>query len=248
MRMLTSDVRREFSGLLGRQDFVTDKTGVRTLEIVSAGFVADEASILGEVNQSYVDRELEWYLSQSLSVEDIPPPIPALWKRAASRDGLVNSNYGWVAFSPDNYHQYSNVREELELNPDSRRACIIYNRPSMWYDYKHDGMSDFMCTYAHQYLLRGPRLDVVVFMRSSDAWAGYRNDRAWAEYLQDKMAADLGAIPGTIHWNAGSLHFYEQQFYLIDHYSHTGETKISRKDYDELYPDSPWVGKRVAAR
>lgn len=247
-RLLVSDVRREFAAQLERQEFVTDKTGVRTVEIVGQSFVADEDSILDVVNEEYIERELAWYQTMSLNVNDMVGKVPELWKRAASPEGMINSNYGWVAFSPENFHQYVNVVEELKRNRDSRRACVMYNRPSMWYDYKRDGMADFMCTYAHQYFLRGHRLDVCVFMRSNDAWAGFRNDRAWAEHVQRKMAEDLDAVAGSIYWTAGSLHFYEQQFYLIDHYTRTGETRIKRSEYDELYPDSPWASKRVNER
>jgi thymidylate synthase len=108
------------------------------------------------------------------------------------------------------------------------------------------GMSDFICTNAVQYMIRNGALQVVVQMRSNDIWAGYRNDYAWQKYVQDKLVYDYNCgtkkadkiVPGNIIWQVGSLHAYENQYYLIDHYSKTGEFYISKKDYNILYNKS----------
>lgn len=236
-------LREEFVDLLHYERFVIDKTGVKTLEIIGARFIADEPTIFGKVNKKYVQRELEWYESQSLSVNDIPGGPPAIWKQVSSEYGMINSNYGWCIFSAVNGNQYANVVKELTLNPNSRRALMIYTRPTMWTDYIVDGMSDFMCTNAVQYLIRDNKLTSVVQMRSNDGWAGYRNDYAWQKYVLDKLAADLNIEAGDIIWNVGSLHFYEQQFYLIDNWNFTGKLDISKDDYDKVHPTSPWATK-----
>lgn len=228
------NVREQFADLLHDGQFVIDKTGVKTLEIIGARFIADEPTIFGKVNKKYVQRELEWYESQSLSVNDIPGGPPAIWQQVSSEHGMINSNYGWCIFSTANGNQYANVVKELTLNPNSRRALMIYTRPTMWTDYIVDGMSDFMCTNAVQYLIRNNKLTAVVQMRSNDGWAGYRNDYAWQKYVLDKLAADLKIEAGDIIWNVGSLHFYEQQFYLIENWYHTGNLDISKaKAVDE---------------
>lgn len=223
------------------KDFVTDKSGVRTVEIVNANFVASEPFIFGKVNEDYVQRELDWYKSMSLNVNDIPGGPPQIWKQVADKDGLINSNYGWCIFSGENNHQYHHVVTELEERPDSRRATMIYTRPTMWGDHNKNGRSDFMCTNAVQYLIRNNKVHAVVQMRSNDAWAGYRNDYAWQKWVLDKLVSDLngrkslGYKAGDIHWNVGSLHVYERNFYLIDHYVKTGETHIAKEDYDKRY-------------
>jgi thymidylate synthase len=222
-------------------EFVTDKSGVKTIELVGAAFVADEPSIFGEVNWDYVDREIAWYESQSLLVADIPGGPPKVWEQVASRNGEINSNYGWCIFSLRNGGQYSNVLNELQKNPNSRRALMIYTRPTMWSEFERDGMSDFMCTNAVQYLVRDGYLNAVVQMRSNDVTYGYKNDRAWQLYVLEKLATDLSLNVGNIFWNAGSLHIYERDFYLVDHWSKTGESTVKKSRYRELYPDSEWA-------
>jgi thymidylate synthase len=214
-RNCVQDIRAEFQQMLAREEFVVDKTGVKMLEIAGANFVADEPAIFGKVNEDYVERELDWYRSQSLNVNDIPGGPPAIWKQVADKDGFINSNYGWCIFSEENGNQYSKVFTELKAFPYSRRGVMIYTRPNMWTDYNKNGRSDFMCTNAVQYLIRNDRLHAVVQMRSNDVVFGYKNDYAWQRFVLNILSLNLSVEPGDIHWNAGSLHVYERHFDLI---------------------------------
>ena len=109
---------------------------------------------------------------------------------------------------------------------------MIYTNPKMHTQFKRKGMTDFVCTNTVQYVIRKNKLSAIVQMRSNDAWAGYRNDYAWQKYVLNKLAKDLNCKEGNIHWNAGSLHVYENQFYLLDHYLKTGEHEITKKQYN----------------
>jgi thymidylate synthase len=83
----------------------------------------------------------------------------------------------------------------------------------MWTDYNHNGMSDFMCTNAVQYMIRDGQLVAVVQMRSNDVVFGYRNDYAWQKYVADMLTRDLGLdVEPKIIWNVGNLHVYERHF------------------------------------
>lgn len=215
------DIRQYFRDALARGEFVTDKTGVKTLELIGASFIANEPSIFGEVNWDYVGREIAWYDSLSLKVADIPGGAPKIWQQVASKDGEINSNYGWCIYSEANHKQYWSVLLELLANPNSRRAVMIYTRPTMHKDYSRDGMSDFMCTNTVQYLIRQDKVHAVVQMRSNDVVFGYKNDRAWQSEVLNRLIADLNQkgdnnySAGNIIWNVGSLHVYERHFNLI---------------------------------
>lgn len=208
-------IRDYFIQELKSERFVTDKTGVKTIEMIGATFEADEPTIFGKVNQDYVDRELAWYKSKSLSVYDIPAPVPEIWKQVADENGYINSNYGWCIWSDDNYGQYWKVLNELRENPNSRRAVMIYTRPTMWYDYNFNGMSDFMCTNAVQYMIRDDELIAVVQMRSNDVVFGYRNDFAWQDHVVKLLGSALGITKTKIIWHVGNLHVYSRHFDLV---------------------------------
>ncbi len=207
------DIREYFIRELQAERFITDKTGVKTIEMIGATFEADEPTIFGDVNDDYIQRELDWYKSMSLYVDDIPGITPAIWKQVADRGGKINSNYGWAIYHKDNYLQYANVLNELQFSPNSRRAVMIYTRPTMWNDYNRDGMSDFMCTNTVQYMIRNGQLVVIVQMRSNDVVFGYRNDYAWQKYVAFHMTKDLKLTKQPkIIWHVGSLHVYERHF------------------------------------
>lgn len=214
-RCTVADVRAEFIHLLKSESFVTDKSGVQMLEIRSASFLADEPAIFGTPNQDYIRREIDWYETMSLNVNDIQGGPPTIWKQVADKEGYINSNYGWCIWSRENFNQYDRVLDELRSQPNSRRAVMIYTRPTMWLEYDLNGMSDFMCTNAVQYMIRDDKVHAVVQMRSNDVVFGYKNDYAWQKHVLDMLAKDLGVEPGNIYWNAGSLHVYARHFHLI---------------------------------
>lgn len=155
------DIRAMFKDAYQAQQFTIDRTGAKTIEIIGATFLADEDYIVREPNYDYVARELKWYESTSRNVNDIPGVVPAIWKAIATADGMINSNYGWCIWSDENFNQYENVLKELRANPDSRRATMIYNRPSMHQDYNRDGMNDFMC-FPGNTLVLSPEGDITI--------------------------------------------------------------------------------------
>jgi thymidylate synthase len=227
-------IRELFSRLFQEKSFVPDKSGQNTIEILGAQFIADDETIFGIPNQKYITKEIGWYMSRSLNINDMENP-PKIWKSVASEDGFINSNYGFLVFDSQNYSQIDHCILELKSNPWSRRAVAIYTRPSMWIEYNKKGMSDFICTNTVQYFIRANpvepdtlRFFARVDMRSNDAWAGYRNDFAWQMFVFNYMYTSLQKTftnlrRGAIIWCCGSLHLYESNFDLVQHYIDTGE-------------------------
>ena len=218
-----SDIRNFFIGELKDEAYTIDKTGVKTIELIGASFLADEPAIFGTPSADYINAELDWYLSGSTNINDIyrwpdhpkDKAPPAAWQYAANDHGEINSNYGHLIFSDKYYRQYDNVLTELLENPDSRRACMVYNRPSIWSEYNENGKSDFICTNAVTYYIRNDELQSVVQMRSNDVVFGYKNDYAWQQYVLETLAKDLGIKPGFITWQVQNLHVYERHFHLV---------------------------------
>lgn len=213
--MRVSDIRQQLIEKYINEDFVIDKTSVKTIELIGATFIADEDWIIRKPNYDYIESELAWYKSQSLCVNDIPGETPQLWKNVSDKNGMINSNYGWCIWSEENGSQYDHVINELRSNPNSRRATMIYNRPSMHTDFNIDGKSDFICTYANTFYIRDGKLYSHYLMRSNDAVFGYDNDFAWCRYVQECLASDLKLELGDIIWTTSNLHVYERHFKFI---------------------------------
>ena len=213
-----SDIRKHFIGELNDGAFTTDKTGQKTIEMLGASFLATEPTIFGKPNDEYIRREIDWYLSGSTNIRDIyggDASPPEAWQYSADDHGNINSNYGHLIFSDIYYRQYDNVVTELHHNPDSRRASMVYQRPSIWSEYNLNGKNDFICTNAVTYYIRNDELQSVVQMRSNDVVFGYKNDYAWQQYVLETLARDLGIKPGFITWQVQNLHVYERHFHLV---------------------------------
>lgn len=233
----TEDIKQQLIAKYKAGDFRVTKTGVKTVELQNVQFECDKDYIIREPNYDYASREIEWYESQSLNVNDIPGKTPAIWEQCADVNGEINSNYGWMIWSKENGSQYQNCLWQLINDPVTREATMIYNRPSMHVDATVNHKHDFCCTYAVQCFLNPINiektkenkcdlpcyaLNYIVYMRSNDAIFGFDNDVLWHMHVQKKLCADLSAalnaavFPQNIIWHAGSLHVYERHFKYLE--------------------------------
>ena len=230
----TSDIKHYFVNALAKEDFIMDRSGQKTIELIGASFFADQPAIFGTPNESYIEIEKEWYESQSTNVNLIKETynrnIPEAWKLAANDFGQINSNYGHLIYANKYYNQYGMVLDELLGNIDGRRATMVYTRPSIWEEYNEDGKNDFICTNAVTYYIRDGKIHCVVQMRSNDVVFGYKNDYAWQLYVLEQLTSDYNDCylsqaadadyrremeVGDIIWQVQNLHVYERHFDLV---------------------------------
>jgi len=197
------------------------------VSILSASFVVTTNDMLKEPNEEYIQRELEWYLSESLNVNDIPGKTPKIWEQVSDKDGFINSNYGWTTFSKENYSQFDKVLEELSKNNKySRQGVIIFIRPTMHEDSKRNGMHDFICTYCYNFKIEKDidgidKLYMMVNMRSNDCVFGYLNDKGFADYVFNRMLNELQKTypelqKGVMFWKADNFHVYPRHFKYLE--------------------------------
>ena len=220
----TEDILKLF-----KNKYKNDEFRGNTVELQNIHFICDKDYIVREPNYDYAKREIEWYESQSLNVNDIPEGAPTIWKQVATSLGYINSNYGWCIFGEDNGKQYEHCLKSLLKDHMTRQAVMIYTRPQMQTDWNKNGMHDFMCThYVHCFLneVQHPENNVevyelkyIVYQRSCDAVFGFNNDFQWHKYVYDKLYNDLidAGIPMSenkpfIEYNCGSLHVYDRHF------------------------------------
>ena len=223
------NIRKHFIDELYDKSFVIDRNGMTTIELLGASFLATEPSIFGTPNQEYIDSEINWYDSQSTNINDIKEfeDPPKCWQQSANKHGEINSNYGHLIFSDKYHNQYGQVLDELIRNPDSRRACMVYNRPSIWMEYNENDKNDFICTNSVTYYIRDNILHAVVQMRSNDVVFGYKNDYAWQFEIMNRLVKDWNDCKfeeydtgdkislGSMIWQVQNLHVYERHFHLV---------------------------------
>jgi thymidylate synthase len=213
------NVVKEFHNEILNDNFVIDKSGVKTVEFINYNMKLNPLQSVIDVgpkktNEKYVEKELQWYLSQSLNIHPMMSDVQ-IWTQVCDNNGFINSNYGWCIFSENNYNQYDFVLHELQNNPYSRRACMIYNRPSMVIDYNINGRSDYMCTNYVSCFIRNGELIYNIKQRSCDFIYGFFNDFAWHCWVYQKLQNDLKCNTGIINYTIDSFHVYERHFDII---------------------------------
>jgi thymidylate synthase len=204
--------------------FVIDGS-TKMVEVLNANMVLDPNDKIIKLNgrqtpEKYVKQELEWYDSQDLSVTEIGKHA-SLWLNICSTDGMINSNYGYLIYSNENNNQYNNALLQLKHSKHSRRAIMIYNRPSIHTDSVKLGMSDFICTLAQHFFIRDNKLHSVVNMRSNDAIYGFFNDFYWFATVQQRFLQDVNKYYkeveiGSLYYSANSFHVYERHFEMLN--------------------------------
>lgn len=217
-------VFRELKQKLDNEDFVIDKSGVKTVEVLAPKIILNPEEPILKFNgrktpEKYAEKELEWYLSQDLNVKHIKN-VAKIWDNISSKCGFINSNYGYLVFHPSNHDQFGKCVEELNRNRETRRAVHIYTRPSMQYEYNRDGMSDFICTFAHQFFIRDGKLHSIVNMRSQDGIYGLFNDFYWFAWVHRKVYNEVHQMNdlsmGEIIHIPNSFHVYEKHFDMLN--------------------------------
>lgn len=186
---------------------VDPRTGNKV--VYNASWIADSDSMIGERNEDWVRREIDWFNSGSDSLEDMEAPVPALFEACAGTDGKVNSAYGHILFSRDTdvlrqeHLRVSGVPSLYERalgafkreGLATRHAVVIVSDRDIHALSILNGRNDFICTNALNFMVDDRnRLHIVAQMRSMDAVFGYRADYSMWDNLMDRLVDDLNRL------------------------------------------------------
>ena len=156
----------------------------------------------------YAMAELEWYLSGSNRITDLPEKYQRIWKQFSDDGVHCNSAYGQYIFP----RQWKWTIETLKQDNDTRQALININQPY----HKSSITKDFPCCIAMQFFIRDSELDMIVNFRSNDINLGWKNDIFTMSALQEILAYKINVPLGTFHIVSNSLHIYERDFKLAE--------------------------------
>jgi thymidylate synthase len=158
--------------------------------------------------------EFCWYLSGSDDLDFIKYYIPAYEKEAD--EGLLCGAYGPRLVGGQD--QLGRVVKLLSKNPDSRRAVVQVLKATDL----ESGQRDVPCTCTLQFLLREDALDLLVNMRSNDAYKGLPHDVFCFTMIQELLARRLSVEMGTYKHMVSSLHLYDQDVGLAQQFLDEG--------------------------
>ncbi|WP_138440222.1 thymidylate synthase [Marinobacter alexandrii] len=189
--------------------------------------------------------EFLWYLTGKNDLKFIKYYVGSFYE-GESEDGItVRSGYGERLFNHGGWiNQIQNIINLLQEKPSSRRAVIqLFDASDLAVPYK-----SIPCTCTLQFLIRGGQLNLLVNMRSNDAYWGLPHDVFAFTMLQELIARSVGVDVGVYQHCAGSLHLYED--HLDKARGYVEEGWMNKISMNPMPVGDPWPAinevKRVA--
>lgn len=168
-----------------------------------------------KLSYRFMAAEAYWILSGSDKVEHISP-----WN-AKIAEFSDDGDVFFGAYGPKIVAQLPYMVDKLIADPDTRQAGLTIWRESP------PKTKDVPCTVAIFASIREGKLNLSVYMRSSDVWLGLPYDVFNFSMLGHLICCRLNdalkypVIPGTLYLTAASCHLYQQHWAAAHEILHT---------------------------
>lgn len=149
--------------------------------------------------------ELCWYLAGSNDLAFIHHYLP---KYDLEADGeKICGGYGPRLFNWKGINQIENVKKMLLKKPSTRNAVIqLFDASDLASQHKSPP-----CTCTLQFMGREGKLELIVHMRSNDAFIGMPHDIFCFTMIQEIMARMVGLDVGPYKHVVGNFHLYQEK-------------------------------------
>lgn len=159
------------------------------------------------VEEDLIKEKIKWHMSCDVHSKKV-------FDENASKDGKnhINSNYGYLVFSDENFNQFEHCYNKLFWNQNAKDAQIIYNRPSMQIDWCERGKNDFVKFNCSHFFIENGKLDMIHSQSNCDFYKDFAVDFAWIATIYQLMYNHLvntkykDLKKGDIHYNIDCLY------------------------------------------
>lgn len=186
--------------------------GMRTKELIGHSFTLTDpiynivTQATRKINHSFMAAEFLWMITGSNDARLLVPYNKQMAQYAFQAPDLSGPLYLQGAYGPKLIDQLPYILETLGTDRDSRQALL-----TIWRE-RPGPSKDIPCTCLMQFFIRNGLLDMIVYMRSNDAWLGLPYDVFNFTMIQHYVASLLEVDLGWYHHHTGSLHLYEQHW------------------------------------
>jgi thymidylate synthase len=190
-----------------------DRTGTGTLSVfgyqmrfdLAAGFPLVTTK---KVHLRSIIHELLWFLQGDTNIRYLHDNKVTIWDEWADENGDLGPVYGsqwrsWPAADGRHIDQISQVIEQLQNTPDSRRIIV-----SAWNVGDLEHMALPPCHAFFQFYVAEGRLSCQLYQRSADIFLGVPFNIASYALLTLMMARVTGLLPGEFIHTLGDAHLY----------------------------------------
>ncbi|MEM9102404.1 MAG: thymidylate synthase [Pseudomonadota bacterium] len=153
--------------------------------------------------------ELLWFLRGDTNVKYLQDNGVSIWDEWADENGELGPVYGyqWRSWpTPDGrkIDQITQVVEQIQQNPDSRRHLVVAYNPS-----DVEAMALPPCHSLFQFYVANNRLSCQLYQRSADIFLGVPFNIASYALLTHMVAQQCDLDVGDFVWTAGDAHLYK---------------------------------------
>ncbi len=190
-----------------------DRTGTGTLSVFGhqARYDLQQGFPLlttKQVHLKSIIHELLWFLQGSSNIRYLTENKVNIWNEWADERGELGPIYGcqwrcWPGPDGSHYDQISQVVEQIQRDPDSRRHIV-----SAWNVAQIDEMALPPCHVLFQFYVAEGRLSCQLYQRSADAFLGVPFNIASYALLALMTAQVCGLKPGEFVLTLGDAHLY----------------------------------------
>lgn len=135
------------------------------------------------------------------------------WKlRKEMWEPFLKRNMGKFSYTYNERYrrQLKLIIEELRKHPTSRQAYMnVFLGPE---DLPKAGVDRVPCSLGYHFIVRGGKLFMIYFMRSSDFYSHFIYDVVLSRMLQDYVSESIGIPSGPFVHYISSLHIFRKDF------------------------------------
>ena len=190
-----------------------DRTGTGTLSVFGYQMRFDlgqsfPAVTTKKLHFKSIIHELLWFLRGESNIRYLQDNDVTIWNEWADETGELGPVYGvqwrsWRSADGEAIDQISNVIEQINANPDSRRLIV-----SAWNTGEIDKMALAPCHAFFQFYVNDGALSCQLYQRSADVFLGVPFNIASYALLTLMIAQVTGLEPGEFVHTLGDVHLY----------------------------------------
>ena len=191
----------------------SDRTGTGTLSVFGYQMRFDlgqsfPAVTTKKLHFKSIIHELLWFLRGESNIRYLQDNDVTIWNEWADETGELGPVYGvqwrsWRSADGEAIDQISNVIEQINANPDSRRLIV-----SAWNTGEIDKMALAPCHAFFQFYVNDGALSCQLYQRSADVFLGVPFNIASYALLTLMIAQVTGLEPGEFVHTLGDVHLY----------------------------------------
>jgi thymidylate synthase len=161
-------------------------------------------------------HELLWFLKGDTNIRYLKENGVRIWDEWADEDGNLGPVYGhqwrsWSAPNGETIDQISNLIEDINKNPDSRRLIV-----SAWNPADVPNMALPPCHLLFQFYVADGKLSCQLYQRSADSFLGVPFNIASYALLTLMVAQVTGLKPGEFIHTIGDAHIYSNHIEQVE--------------------------------